>query len=326
MTHPAELTQLTAPDGHRIAVHTWTHLTPEPRGILHICHGMAEHGGRYRELAFSLARSGWIVVAHDHRGHGNVALNPTGTPGGPIAGHYADQDGWQRVTEDVGQVQRELRATYRDLPIVLMGHSMGALIAQGYLVAGPAFWPEAVVLSGAARDPRLKLMALHKVAVFEAWRRGPRQSSKLINAMTFQTFSKSVKNRATAFDWLSHDSAEVQRYIDDPLCGFDCTTGLWRDLARGLLQITAPASFKDWPNELPLYIFAGDRDPVGAFGKGPEALARALSNAGQTQVSLRIYPQMRHEPLHEQGRERVMDDLKDWLNRRIATASARKAS
>lgn len=309
MNDPGQSSSLLASDGHRIPLYTWSPPHGNACGIVHICHGMAEHGGRYAELAAKLVATGWTTVAHDHRGHGrNLVLHDQGIPG-----HFADHDGWRRVTEDVGQVQQMLRETHPGAPIVLMGHSMGALIVQDYLGAQAAFWPDAVVLSGPSRDSRVKLRALQQIIRLETWRLGPRRSSPIINLLTFGEFSRSVKGHQTPFDWLSTDPAEVQAYIDDPLCGFECTAGLWQDLAHGLIRITAPNHFADWPNPLPVYILAGGKDPVGAFGKGPQALAQAMRNEGLDQVALKLYPLMRHETFHERDRAVVIEDLKLWL-------------
>lgn len=317
MPSPSSISYLIAPDQHRITLRTWRPAGPAPRGLVHVCHGMAEHGGRYAELADHLNAAGWILVAHDHRGHGRDGGD--GSNGGDgDACHYADHHGWELVTADVAQVQQTLKAAHPGLPLVLMGHSMGAMIVQGYLVGGPSFWPDAVVLSGPSRDPRGKIRVLRQIVRFEVWRRGQRQPSALLNRLTFGAFSRSVKRPTTPFDWLSQDATQVRAYIDDPLCGAPCSTGLWRDLSDGLMQITAKSSFSRWPAALPVYIFAGSRDPVGAFGQGPRALAGALQAAGLGNVETRLYPAMRHETLHETDRQQVMADLSQWLARQIA--------
>lgn len=325
MPSTATTSHLRAADGHNIALHNWQAQTQTPRGIIHVCHGMAEHGRRYAGLASALVTKGWTLVAHDHRGHGDHKVNKDSPVAGDgLNGHYGDEDGWQAVTGDVGRVQAALKAAHPGLPIVLMGHSMGALIAQGYLVQGPRFWPDVLVLSGPSRDPRVKIKLLRQLVKLELWRRGPRNSSPLLNRLTFGEFARSVKRAATPFDWLSTDPSSVQGYIDDPLCGFDCSAGLWHDLSGGLLQLTAPAAFQRWPRSLPVYVFAGAEDPVGAFGKGPAALVDALRRSGLSQVEAKIYTGMRHETLHEADRASVIDDLSRWLDHQLPAAASRR--
>ncbi|MFE8069709.1 lysophospholipase [Marinobacteraceae bacterium S3BR75-40.1] len=300
---------ITAPDGHTIPLIHWQSARSDHhRGYIHICHGMAEHAGRYATLAATLCEQGWTVVAHHHRGHGQQSSDP-------MQGHYADKDGWSKVTGDVRLVQDFLRKRSPDSPRVILGHSMGSFIAQGYLINHPDPDLAALVLSGSNYDPRNKLRALRMVARLEAWRHGARGVSPLLHTLTFGTFAKQLNDGRTEFDWLSRDTAAVDAYIADPGCGFDCTAGLWRDLAEGLWQINQLENLAKIRSDLPILIFAGDKDPVGHFGKGPARLAEAYRKSGHSQVELQLYPGMRHESLNERHREQVFDDLSEWLDK-----------
>ena len=302
-----------AGDGHRIPYSVWPAADgKQPQAVVHICHGMAEHRHRYDELAQYLAGAGLVTVAHDHRGHGEAAQKQD-------LGLYAETDGWQKVTGDVATMQKLISERWPDLPIILLGHSMGSFISQGYLISHrPEPNLTGLILSGSSRDSRGRLQALHLLVRVLQWRQGPRARSKLIHDMTFGAFAKSVQPARTPFDWLSTDAAAVDAYIDDPLCGFDCTLQLWNDLGQGLLAINRLEALKKVPRDLPIFILSGEQDAVGHFGEGPRALASAYRNSGHSEVLLRLYQGLRHEPFHEKKKDQVFRDLLFWIQSRLA--------
>ncbi len=298
-----------APDGHRIPVLTWR--TPDsPRAVLHICHGMAEHSGRYDDLARFFAAQGIACVAHDHRGHGrNLETD--------AAGHFADSNGWLKVTRDVGVVQAWIREQYPDSGVFLLGHSMGSFIVQSYLIDQQRPPPLAgLILSGSNLDQVLRLRILRPLISVISRMSGPHANSGFLHRMTFGAFARSVPDAKTEFDWLSTDNEQVTRYIQDSSCGFQCTVKLWQDLAEGLSVISRAANLKKIPENLPVFILSGDRDPVGRFGKGPRALAEAYRKTGHKDVQIRLYPGMRHEPFHEKDSIQVFQEMLDWVDRR----------
>lgn len=303
-----EQTQLNATDGHRIPVYLWK---PErnPRGLVHICHGMAEHGQRYAHLARSLNARGLLVVAHDHRGHGPQ------TPDDSL-GHYADEDGWNKVTADVGVVQNWIHQCWPTLPCYLMGHSMGSFIAQGYLTRNPE--PPllaGLILSGSNRDRRAQLMALRTILGVVRLFKGARATSSTVHKLTFGAFARSAESARTPFDWLSYDDDAVDSYIADPYCGFDCTNQLWSDLADGLTGLLRRDALGGIPADLPILIVSGAEDPVGEFGRGPQRLAQAYRETGHSDVTCIVFQGMRHEPFNEKRREEAEKALMEWLTR-----------
>lgn len=311
---PVELATVAAADGHPIPCRVWRPDAP-PRAVVQVCHGMAEHAGRYDEFARTLVASGMACVAHDHRGHGrNTDMAPPG--------HFADSNGWQKVLADVDTVRRWIDDSYPDRPVFLLGHSMGSFIVQSYLVSThPAPRLAGLVLSGSNLDKVGRLRALRPLLSAIRLFSGARGNSRLLYNMTFGAFSKSVKAAATPYDWLSTDAREVRAYIDDQRCGFQCTVQLWQDLSEGLIQISNPANLKNIEPDLPIHILAGDRDPVGALGAGPRRLAQAYRDSGHRDVSLRLYPNMRHETFHETERQQVFRDLIEWFGERLPPSS-----
>jgi alpha-beta hydrolase superfamily lysophospholipase len=150
------------------------------------------------------------------------------------------------------------------------------------------------------------------VVKFERWRLGKAGHSSVIRNLTFGGFNKRFAPNRTAFDWLSRDNAEVDAYIADPFCGFDCSTQFWLDLLEALPKLAEPAHRKRVPESLPVLIMSGDRDPVGA---NLSELIGAYKGAGLGRLSVKFYPDARHETLNETNRLEVMNDLAAWLEK-----------
>lgn len=291
-----------APDGHQIQTYTWP--LEQAKAWVHINHGMAEHASRYERLAQALNAEGYSVVAHNHRGHGTSLTTQLG--------HYSDQQGWQKVVSDIGVVRDA--CCQSDLPYYLMGHSMGSFIVQAYMVETDKT-VDALILSGSNYQSQLLAKAGRSIAKLERFRLGTTKPSKLLQFLSFGSFNQAFKPNRTDFDWLSKDHAEVDKYINDPLCGFDCSTQLWVDMLTGLIDLFSPKSFSKIQADLPIYIFGGDQDPVGEKGKGLPKLAAAYNQAGQNNVSMKLYPAGRHEMLNESNKEEVIADIVSWINK-----------
>ena len=294
-----------ANDGTPLHVRHW-HTDQPPRAVLMIAHGMAEHAGRYTRLAEHLLVDGYHVYALDQRGHGETAQHG-------VLGLYAEHDGWNKVVGDLASLNHHIRQQHPQTPILLLGHSMGSYIGMAYLMRHSCSLHGAI-LSGSNYQPLALYRAAALIARFERWRLGPSGRSRLINWLSFGSFNKPFRPNRTAFDWLSRDPQEVDKYISDPLCGFVCTTQLWCDLLGGLQQITPPRHLAQIDSDLPLLVIGGDQDPVSQ-GKRLIDLASALRKAGIKNVELKLYPEARHELLNESNHAEVTDYLHQWLQR-----------
>lgn len=294
-------------DGHTIQAYTWP--IEQPKAWVHINHGMAEHAKRYHHLATRLNAEGYAVVAHNHRGHGDACLHNA------VLGHFADHQGWQKVLSDISVVRKHICDD--ELPYYLMGHSMGSFIVQAYLAfAAQEQQPiSGLILSSSNFQAPFIAKAGLLVAKLERWRLGAHKTSKLIQSLSFGSFNKAFTPNRTEFDWLSSSKEEVDKYLDDPLCGFECTTQLWIDLLEGLSSLFTTTAFNKMQKGMPIYIFGGDKDPVGENGKGLPKLLQAYSRAGQTSVTLELYKSGRHEMLNEHNAKEVLDNLVDWLKK-----------
>jgi len=295
---------LSRADGHAIFTRLWR---PDaaPRAVVQIVHGLAEHSARYRRLAEALTRHGYAVYAHDHRGHG---------PNCPPAdlGFFAERDGWRKLLDDTEAVAERIAANHPGLPRAFLGHSMGSFLGQTYIAEhGDAL--AAAVLSGSSGPPPAILAVGRRLVAFERWRLGPRGKSPLVQALLFGAQNKPFRPARTPYDWLSRDAAEVDKYIADPLCGFALTNQLAADLVGALADLASPALAARIPKTLPIYVFSGARDPVGAKLQGLLDVYRAAG----LDVTAKIYPDARHETLNEINRDEVTRDLISWLDARL---------
>lgn len=311
MTTPAETAghashfTFTAEDGHELFVHAWRP-DGEVKAVVQIVHGMAEHAGRYAELARALNAKGIAVYGNDHRGHGK-SLAP-----GQILGHMADSRSFDRGVRDVVKLGQHLRGEHPGAKLVLLGHSMGSFYVQRVLYAHPEL-ADAAVLSATSGRPPAIATAGRGVARLERLRVGRDRPSPILQALSFDDFNKKFAPNRTAFDWLSHDEAEVDKYVADPFCGFSVSTQTWIDLLDATPTLTAKENVGIIRKDVPIYIFAGTRDPVGEMGAGVDKLARAYREAGLS-FDVRMYEDGRHEMLHESNRAEVIEDCVTWIN------------
>ncbi len=278
------------------------------KAVVHIAHGMAEHAARYARVAEALVAAGYVVYANDHRGHGKTA--------GPGELGWMGERGFTRAVQDLQQLIVHEKAENPGLPVVLFGHSMGSYFTQALMIEDGTSIRGAVI-SGSAGKPNLLASAGRLVAREERARLGPRASSKLLQALSFDAFNKGFAPNRTAFDWLSRDNAEVDAYVADPLSGFAVSTQLWVDLLDALAAIAKPERQARIPRDLPVYVFAGSEDPVGEKTRSLEQLLGAYRRAGVADVTHKFYPGGRHEMLNETNRDEVTRDLVAWLDTHI---------
>ena len=289
-------------DGERLLGRRWLPQS-RPLAIVQIAHGLAEHSARYGRLAQALNAAGYGVYANDHRGHG-----PSAAPAD--LGHFADREGWTKCVGDLWSFNRVIAAEQPSLPIVFLGHSLGSFLGRDFVsqhskaLAGAAF-------SGSnGRPPAIATLG-RLIARIERMRLGRRGKSRLIFQMWFGDFNKPFQPARTEFDWLSRDAKEVDAYVADPLCGFPFTNQLAIDVLDALPRVTAPESLAAIRKDMPIYVFSGERDPVGSNLKG---FIADLQAASFTKLTTKIYPGARHETLNETNRDEVTRDFIGWLD------------
>ncbi len=304
---------LNASDGRRLHVYRWL---PEgqPRAVIQIAHGMGEHAGRYDRVARALTGSGFAVYANDHRGHGHTA--------DPDRLGWMGEDGWNRVVDDAGRLTAHLRPAHAGLPVVLLGHSMGAMLSQQYLYRFGSQIDAAVLSGSPGMAGAFQSWLSHTLARFERWRLGPEAESPLMQSLLFGKSNQAFDGpEATGYEWLSRDPDEVRAYVDDPHCGFVLRAGSLCDLFVGAREAKHMENVLQIPASLPVYVFSGSDDPVHRDGKN---LARMLKRYRRhlQRVDYRLYEGGRHEMFNETNRDEVVQDLLAWLDSTLPDAAS----
>ncbi|MDR3357000.1 MAG: alpha/beta hydrolase [Spirochaetaceae bacterium] len=289
-----------------------------PRGAVQIVHGMGEHGLRYAETAAYLCDRGYSVWAADMRGHGRTAdlsVNPADRGG--LLGHCADTNAFAKILLDVEKINAGIQKTYPGIPLFLLGHSWGSFIAQGYIETFNKRPLSGCALSG-TKGPGSAAVALGApfMAVFAALR-GVRCRSRFSRGLADGAYNKAFQPNRTMYDWLSRDKKEVDLFVADALCGQLGSVGFYRDLAFALKRIHRKRAMDRVNRDLPVYLFSGSADPVGGMGAGPTELVDSYRRIGIKDIEFVLYPEARHETLHETNREEVMRNLCNWLDRHI---------
>lgn len=297
-----------SPSGARLALRHQP-AAGNARGVLLISHGLVEHAGRYAGFAGRMAAEGFHVYAHDHRGHGH-----TRAPDAP-PGRFARRDGPARVIEDMRAVRDLAVLAHPGLPVVLFGHSMGALLALLFAEAHPAA-VDALAIWNGNHVPGLAGRAAQAILAAERMLKGSDVPSGLVPRLTFEAWGKASGAR-TGFDWLSHDPAEVDAYLADPLCGFPATVSLWIDLFAATFFGAAPQNLARLPKRLPIHLAGGSEDPATDYGRATRRFAARLEKSHLEDVTAIVYRGMRHETLKEipSLRDPAVEAFAGWCRR-----------
>ncbi len=296
-------------EGVELNVYKWS---PEGEvlGVVQISHGMTENILRYDEFAKYLNNKGFIVYGHDHRGHGLTAKSKD------ELGYIADNEGFDWLVRDLYELMMMIKEENKGLPIYLFGHSMGSFVSQRFVeLHGKEI--DGLILSGSNGEPT----KLAPIGIFlsnmEIKIFGRKHTSKMMDKLSFGDFNKKFKPNRTPYDWLCSVDSEVDKYIANEYCGFVCSASFYYDLLRGLRAIHKDENFSSIPKDLPIYILAGDMDPVGFFGKGIVNLYDKLKLTGVKDVEYKLYKNKRHEILNEDNKLEVMNDISTWLFNKV---------
>ncbi len=279
---------------------------PRYRATVQLVHGMAEHIDRYGEFASYLASQGFVVVGHDHIGHGKSVVDEGELGCLPL------KNGKTILVDDVARVREELLAPYKELPSFIFGHSMGSFVTRLYITRYPQGLSGAI-LCGTGSQPYALSLAGRSLARLLGHFRGDRYVSRILHDLGAGAFSAAIEQPRTEFDWISVDPRVVDAYIADPLSGAKFSTGGYATLTDMTAEVVTSRSASRVPADLPLLFIAGAEDPVGSSGAGVDKAVALYREGGVADVREILYPGMRHEILNEPDRHRVFDDVLTWM-------------
>lgn len=297
--------EVESPTGARLALR---HHPAETAARCVVCvnHGLAEHSARYARFAAALAKAGVHVYAHDHRGHG-----ATRAPDAPL-GVFAKRDGWDQVIADSVFVIEHARAAHPGVPVVVFGHSMGGTIALNVALVRPdvadgfAVWNANVEVGAEALKQMRFVLGLEGLF-------GARRPSGVMKKLAFGAFNDAFKPNRTEFDWLSRDDAEVDLYVNDPLCGWPASVSLWRDLGVGIARAFDDKRYGAVPHSTPFHLLGGADDPATDGGEAILKLDARLRAMGFDDLSTTVLEDTRHETLNELNRADATKAFVRWL-------------
>jgi alpha-beta hydrolase superfamily lysophospholipase len=290
---PSSTFSYTSADGTKIVAYRWDP-AGAPRAAVQLTHGMGEHALRYEHVARALTGAGFVVYAQDQRGHGASA--------GPGALGDLGQDSWPGLIGDIGLLSGYIRAENPGLPLILLGHSMGSFAVQQYLYDHSA-GADGVVLTGTAAIDLLE------------------GALDLDQPIDLSAFNAPFAPARTDYDWLSRDDAMVDAYVADPRCGFGIDTAGGKAMFTGARRGADPAQLAAIRPGLPLYIAVGEADPVNGGLALLTPLADRYRAAGLTDVTVRTYPDARHEILNETNRDEIIAELITWIDGVVSSAA-----
>ena len=289
----------------------WVPVGVEPRAIVQIVHGMVEYVDRYDQYARDLCAAGFMVVGHDHIGHGD-SVNST-----KEWGVMPMDDGAQIMVEDVQSLRTLVQGECgEELPYFIQGHSMGSFVVRCYAekhAAGLA----GLIVEGTGNPPAAASKFGKTLCGMLAKMHGPTYISKFVYKLANGGYAKYSPDYKTPVDWISRDDEVVAAYLANPKTTFAFSVSGYNALLSLTAQCAVQASVDKIPKELPIFIASGSEDPVGEGGKGPKELYGMCTKAGIADVSIKLYEGARHELHNEIDREVFIGDAIAWIDAHI---------
>lgn len=304
MTEFTEFTFSSKDGAHKCHTSLWTP-DGKPRAVVQIVHGVADYMGRYDHFARYLADHGFVVCGEDHLGHGRTVDDGK-------YGYFGKKDGWTLVTANVRKLRVLMGEKYPGVPYFLLGHSMGSFLARTYLCAYPGT-VDGCILSGTGQEKPAVVAAGKAVSSVVCALRGP----DAVSPLSLGSYNKQFAPNRTSADWICRDEAVVDAYLKDPFCTFKPTAGLVRDMMEGLQYISSEKALSQMDPSTPVYLFSGDRDPVGGNGEGVRKVYGFFKDHGTADLTMKLYPGGRHEMHNEINKGEVYADVLAWLEKHI---------
>lgn len=306
MIHKESFTYLSSDEVTTIHGVCWR---PEgsPLAVIHLCHGMIECIERYNEFAKYLCKQGFAVYGTDLLGHGKSVVN------GRCYGHFGEKNGnWNLISDQV-ILQEIAKRQYPGKSYYMIGHSFGSIIVRQYMERFPD-GVDGVILMGSMRYAtvwaKLVRMICHMKAAIN--KDGYRYRSTFIHQLVTGRMENAFPNEGMRNCWLSSIPEEVQIYNERVDCDFIFTLGAYRDLLTGLIESGSMKNIAKIRQDMPILLLSGKQDPISAYGKQVKKIYHIYKKAG-LDCRMRLYPDSRHEIIHDVEREQVFVDVVYWL-------------
>ncbi len=300
--------KLTQNDGYVTRLFYYETSNDTPLGTVLILHGMAEHHKRYLDFIQALTNEGFDVYTYDHRGHGtDKKLSDLG--------FIAKKNGAAILVEDARTVCDYIKEHGRSKKLAVFGHSMGSLTLRCLLQSYEEM--DCAIISSSTMPPRLISWFGSFLAGALCRFQGPKRPSAFLQKAMFGGKAYTSLCTRTSYDWLTRNNTIIGRYIDDPYCGFLCTTSFYRDLAQLAFRSADKHAINKTRKNIPVLFLAGDKDPVGGNATQILRLHKIFSSLGFTNAELKVYPESRHELLNELNSEEVYRDIMTFLHKTL---------
>ncbi len=300
---------LNSSNNHTFAIRSTMPGNGPMTGIVQIIPGMAEHAGRYQEFASFLAAHGYGVFCADHPGSGLTANSIENL------GQLPATRGWEIMLGNIRALYTFIRKEYPDTHVFLFGHSMGSILARHFVAVYPVYI-KGLILSGPFNTPTILLKILRSFIRVYIMIAGPRTKSKWFNRLFYQNLNRRFKGGSTLFEWISSQRAEVDAYVADPYCGYDCTLAFYKTLFRGIGAMKKSQKNLKYRKTMPLLSVCGKDDPVGNFGKDMVKIHSHFYRQRFQNNTMKVF-RGRHELLHDKKKEKVFQFILEWMNNNL---------
>lgn len=277
---------LTNTDGFNTFVRILT--CDNPKAIVQLVHGVAEHSGNYMDFAKYLNENGYIVVVGDHRGHGKSIS--TSYPNG-----YMKRA--EELVDDEIMIAKFMKKEYPDLSYYLLGHSMGSMIARLFLRENDDLLDKLVVTGTVPVNKAAGLGVFFYN--FVNFYFGDKAESRLIDSIV----------GAKGLDFISYDRENIETKANDPLRIFNFKLGYSRTLIEINKLLGEKSKYKCKNKDLEIYNFVGEDDIITKGEEGIKSSLSFLKDIGYRDIESKIYKEMKHEILNETNKEKVYKDI-----------------
>lgn len=277
------------------------------QGILQFVHGMAEYKERYIHTMETFANQGYVCVIHDHRGHGKSVKSREDL------GYFYESSGMYAVA-DTYQVSQWIKKQFPDVPLILLGHSMGSLIARLYCKRYDKQLDGLIVCGSPSKHKMLPIV--NKIVKKIKKRKGDRYRSEFIQKLVFGSFEKKYKHKLSKNMWICSDPSTIMQYDKDELCGFLFTVNGFENLFTMLFEVYDKQHWVCEKPDLPILFISGKNDACMLNERKFKEAYGFMKAVGYQNVEHHLFPAMRHEILNEKEKKKVYAYIYHWLQQK----------